>query len=156
MAEPHWLLLEKLHGHFAMFAVALCWHPVAALRGARRPSRWTTLTGALATGLLTLSTALGWWIYPTYRHELKRDLYLASPFWGAAFEVKEHWAHYAWCCAIVGLVALWYARRRHDPTGRQIAWWSYLLAGLLGAGVGVLGIAIASINGFEDLIPPRG
>lgn len=153
MMEPHWLLLEKIHGHVSLLAVALCWHPVAALRRARRPSRWTLLTGWLGSGLLTVTVALGWWIYPPYRQDLKRDLYLASPFWGNAFEVKEHWAHYAWCFAIAGAVALWFAYRRTDPTMKRVAWWSYLWAGLLGLGVGLLGIAVASVNGFPDAIP---
>ena len=153
MSETIWLLLQKIHGHVALLGIALCFHPAVALRRVRRPSRWTVLTGMLATTLMTITTALGWWIYPAYRHLLKRDLYVANRFWGEAFEVKEHWAHYAWCFVVAGAVMLVLSARRTDPTMRNGAALCYALAGVIGLGVAVLGIGVSWVNGFADLVP---
>lgn len=143
------LVLQKVHGHIALLAIALCFHPWFALRRARRPSPAVRLSGYLATGGIVLTSLLGWWIYPPYREEIKAELYLANPFWGDLFEVKEHWGWYSLVLAVAAGVLMWLARDRAQAEGlRQPIRWLYALSGLLALAVGVFGILIASIRGF--------
>lgn len=147
------LVLQKVHGHVALLGIALAFHPFFALRRARRPSRTVRLSGYLATGFAIAMNVLGWIVYPPYREEIKKDLYLAEPFWGDLFEVKEHWAWYSMTLAVAGGVLMWLAR---DPVLarelRQPIRWTYALSGLLAIAVAVFGILISSIRGFAYTI----
>lgn len=151
-----WLLLEKFHGHIGLLAMALCLHPPIALRRVRRPSWATRVAAYLATASVIAVNLLGWYIYPEYRNEVKLDLYRYARFWGLAFEVKEHLAWYSMATAFAASVMVWHS---HDARGialRRPISGLYLLTFVLVAITAVLGVMIASINGFDDAILPTG
>lgn len=143
------LLLEKLHGHIAILGLALCFHPPVALRKARAPGRGTRISAYLASALVTVGMVLGWVIYPEYRREVRQELYLAGDWYGRAFEVKEHIATFTLALVLAGAIVTWLSARPRagqalTPAIRRI----YLTAGLMGVTSAVLGIVLASVNGF--------
>ena len=92
---------------------------------------------------------MGWLIYPEYRREVRQGLYLEGPWYGRAFEVKEHLATFALALVLAGAVATWLSAR--PRSGRELAptiGRVYLAAGLMGTVSAVVGIMLASINGF--------
>jgi hypothetical protein len=149
-----WLLLEKIHGHIGLLALALCLHPPIALRSARRPSRATRISGYLAAGAVIAVNVIGWIIYPEYRTSVKLDLYRHARFFGLLFEVKEHLAWYAIAPAVAGAVALWHADGEHGIALRRPIQWLFLATFALVAAVAIMGVVIASVNGFDDAIVP--
>jgi len=96
------LLLEKLHGHIGLMAFALCLHPWFSLRQRNRPTRGTRIGGYLASAFVALCSVLGWIVYPSYRTDVKPELYRLSARVGDLFEFKEHLAWYALCLALTG------------------------------------------------------
>lgn len=147
-----WLFLEKIHGHIGLLALALCLHPPIALLYARRPSRGTRISGYLAAASVIAVNVAGWIIYPEYRTAVKLDLYRHARFYGLLFEVKEHLAWYAIAPAVAGALALWHADREHGIALRRTIQWLFVAAFVLVASVAVMGVVIASVNGFEDAI----
>ncbi len=136
-------LLERVHGHLAVLALALLLHPVITLRSRRLLTRWGVRSAELAALLLSASFALGWWIYPTYRGSVKPSLLADAPRVAASFETKEHLAFCAAALAIGGAVAL--RRAGATPEGRRAAWVLLLGAWLCGVTTAGLGIFVASI-----------
>lgn len=144
-----YLLLEKLHGHIALFGIALCFHPPLALRKARAPSRGVRWSAYLATIFLTVGTVAGWIVYPEYRREVRQTLYLTSRFVGKAFEVKEHIGTFALFLVLAGAVVTWVSSRpgmgpRMTPILRRV----YGTAGALAAISAIIGIILSSMYGF--------
>ncbi len=138
MSPETFALLERLHGHLAVLGLALLVHPLVSLR--RRPglSSRTRLTAELAALLLAIPTALGLWLYPTYRQQVKPGLVQEHLPLALGFETKEHLA--VACVALVlgGTAMLRLAGRRADA--RAAAWWLLAagwLCGVLTAGLGV-------------------
>lgn len=142
------LLLANIHGHILLLAVALCFHPWVALRKATRPAFGTRLTSYLAAALLVAGNGLGWFIYPDYRIEVKRHLYLYSMAAGHAFEVKEHFAFFALVLSLAGAFAALVSAKHRDPALTGIVRTSFAAAALLGTVAIVLGIWVASLRGF--------
>jgi hypothetical protein len=143
-----WALLEKVHGHLAMLAVAACLHPPIALRSSRRTSRAARISGYAASGLLIGSVAIGWFIYPEFRATIRARLYETNPLLGHAFEVKEHLGTYAIVLAAVGGVLMWLSRQSSSealvPTIRR----TYLAAAVLAGTAAAIGVTVASVIGF--------
>lgn len=154
MTETPWILWMKIHGSVSLLGIALCFHPAVALSKARRPSRYVALTGYLASGLVTLTNALGWFIYPAYREEVKQPLYLEARWWGQAFEVKEHLAHYAMSFAVAGAVLMLLARGAGGRELRVPTALCYALAAAMGLITAALGVGVASMNQFAPIIAP--
>lgn len=149
------LVLQKIHGHLALLAVAACLHPPIALRTARRPS-WATRVSAWAASALVVATnVVGWIVYPDYRETVKLDIYRASHFWGELFEIKEHLAFFSLCLAIAAAIAVFAAGDARGVALRQPIRVLYLLTALLVAATGVMGILISSVAGFEYGIEAR-
>ena len=142
------LLLANIHGHILLLAVALCFHPWVALRKATRPSFGTRLTAYLAASLMFAGNALGWFIYPDYRIEVKRHLYLYSVAAGHGFEVKEHFAFFALVLALAGAFAAYTSANHRHPSLAAIVRLCFAAAALLGTVAIVLGIWIVSLRGF--------
>ncbi len=142
------LLLANIHGHILLLAVALCFHPWVALRKATRPAFGTRLTAYLAASLMFAGNALGWYIYPDYRIEVKRHLYLYSFAAGRGFEVKEHFAFFALVLAIAGAFAAYAAANSRHPSLTAIVRLCFAAAAILGTIAIGLGIWIVSLRGF--------
>ncbi|MED5370960.1 MAG: hypothetical protein VX899_08115 [Myxococcota bacterium] len=116
--NPHlFSLLERVHGHAALLGLALLLHPVFSLRAGRLASRGTRIAAGLSAALIALPSALGWWLYPTYRREIKPGLRQDMPALMWAFESKEHLA-FGCLCLTLGGAALLLARPRHAPSLR--------------------------------------
>jgi hypothetical protein len=142
------LLLANIHGHILLLAVALCFHPWTALRKATRPAFGTRLTAYLAASLMFAGNALGWYIYPDYRIEVKRHLYLYSEAAGLGFEVKEHFAFFAVVLSIAGAYAAFVSASQRHPSLTAIIRLSFAAAAVLGTIAVALGIWVASLRGF--------
>ena len=142
------LLLANIHGHILLLAVALCFHPWTALRKATRPAFGTRLTSYLAASLMFAGNALGWYIYPDYRIEVKRHLYLYSEAAGLGFEVKEHFAFFAVVLSIAGAYAAFVSATQRHPSLAPIVRFCFAAAAILGTIAIGLGIWIVSLNGF--------
>ena len=128
--------------------MALCFHPWTALRKATRPAFGTRLTAYLAASLMFAGNALGWYIYPDYRIEVKRHLYLYSEAAGLGFEVKEHFAFFAVVLSIAGAYAAFVSASQRHPSLTAIVRLSFAAAAILGTIAIGLGIWIVSLNGF--------
>lgn len=142
------LLLANIHGHILLLAVALCFHPWVALRKATRPAFGTRLTAYLAASLMFAGNALGWYIYPDYRIDVKRHLYLYSEAAGLGFEVKEHFAFFAVVLSIAGAYAAFVSASQRHLSLTAIIRLSFAAAALLGTIAVALGIWVASLRGF--------
>lgn len=147
------LLLQKVHGHVALFGAALCFHPWLALRSAPRPSRATRIAGYLASGFVVLANALGWWIYPAYRQTVKLDLYRHARPIGLLFEVKEHMAWFALSLAVAAAVLMAMSSGTSGVGLRSSVRTTYFWSGVLMTAVCVMGVWVAVYNGFPDAIP---
>lgn len=142
------LFLQGMHGHVAILGVALAFHPVFALRRARRPARRTRVAGYLATAFIAATNVAGWVIYPAYRHEIKRQLYAANTWWGRLFEIKEHLGWYVLALALAGGVLMSLSNGPQGDILRRPIRVLYTAAGVLGLVVGGIGTYLASIKGF--------
>lgn len=144
-----WILfLQKIHGHIGLLGIALAFHPVLALRPNRGISSRTRLAGWLATFFAVLMNGLGWWIYPAYREEIKRDFYLANRLYGDAFEVKEHLAYHSLLLALAGGILISIARGPEARHYIQAIRACYGASAILALVVGGLGIWLSSVKGF--------
>jgi len=136
-------LLERVHGHLAVLAVALLLHPVITLTTRRLLTRWTVRSAELAALLLGASFGLGWFVYPEYRGFVKPTLLAEAPRVAAAFETKEHLAFCAAALAVAGAVTL--RRAGATDAGRSTARALLLAAWICAVTTGGLGIFVASI-----------
>lgn len=140
--SPHlYALLERLHGHLAWLGLAVLLHPVITLRRRAVVSRGARLSVVLAVVLLALPSAMGWWLYPTYRVQVKPTLLHGAVPWLLAFETKEHLAFFSLALAVGGAGALLLAPR--SPVAQKAAWSLLATGWLCGAMVGILGSLIA-------------
>lgn len=141
-------LLEHLHGHVGVLAVALLFHPAILLwqgQPLSRGSRWA-IYATLA--MVVSAFVLGLWIYPPYRDLVRHDLTLMNPGAAVLFETKEHLAWAALAAALGGCLAALLAPRASFGV-RRIAARAFACAAVLGLAVGVLGIHIASVHTFS-------
>ncbi|MFN3199168.1 MAG: hypothetical protein ACE366_12275 [Bradymonadia bacterium] len=147
------LIWEKIHGHLALLGIALALHPPLALRRAKRPSPRTRLAGYLATLTCLGTNIMGWVIYPAYRQELRRQLYLADLQMGQMFEIKEHLAWYALALSLAGGVMMVACARQSSlrlvPQLRLV----YGLSALMAMVSAALGIYLATMKGFDYGLP---
>lgn len=131
-------LLQRVHGHLAVLALAVLLHPVISLgrRGLSRGMRWA-LGAALA--MVSLTYAGGWMAYPTYRSAVKPTLVAEHRGWALAFESKEHLALFCLVLTAAGVGLAWRSRtvaqRRAARVLLALAWASGALVVVLGVGV---------------------
>jgi hypothetical protein len=140
--------LERIHGHLGWLAIAALLHPAILLRN---PRRRAPLSVGLATLLAVATAALGVTIYPSYRELLKQRLFIEHPALGWTFERKEHLAVGAISFALLGSVAHFAVPLFEEPARARIARLAhraFVVACVLGAIVGALGIAVASYKSF--------
>ncbi len=140
-------LLEAIHGHVGVLAMAALFHPALLLWSGRPLSRNGKLALAASVLLVSVAFALGLLIYPAYREEVKPELFVASERAGLLFETKEHLAWIALAGAlgagVAGLVAPARAAR-----ARQVAARVFLGAAVACALTVLLGTWIASVRSF--------
>ena len=144
-----WLFCEKIHGHIAILAIALSWHPPIALRRARRPSRGVRWSAYLAALFMAAAMGMGWFIYPEYRREVRQQLYVASRTLGRLFEVKEHLGTYALFLVLDGALLVALSRRAagSDLTPAiRLCFGAAAVLATISAGIGIL---LASTAGFS-------
>lgn len=142
------LALQKVHGHVALLGIALALHPVLVLKPKRGISSRTRLSGWLATIFAVAMNGLGWYIYPAYRNEIKRDFYLTNRLYGDFFEIKEHLAYHSMILAIIGGVLISIARGPQARDYIQAIRATYGASAVLAIIVGIIGIWLSSIKGF--------
>ncbi len=129
-------VLERVHGHLAVLALAALLHPVWTLGKRRRVTRGTRWAVGAGVVLLAVAYAGGWWIYPHYREAVKPSLGREVAL---LFERKEHLAWMALALALGGGLLVW----RRPQAWRPARW--LLMAGW-GCGVvaAVLGVVVAA------------
>ena len=138
MTPTAYTLWTTVHGLLATLSWALLLHPILFLRGGSRASLRAQRTAIAAACLLTLVFALGSWVYPTYRGEVKPPLVHGdAPAW-VWFERKEHLAVLAVVSSFAG--AGWLVGVPDRPDwGRRLlilAWCLVTCVVALGLGVG--------------------
>lgn len=139
---------EHIHGHLGWLTAAALVHPAIVLKN---PKRRAHLAVGLATGMATLTGALGAWVYGPYRDRLKQGIFIHAPSIGLLFERKEHLAFGAIGLAWAGAVAYVAAMGAEADTRaalRTFAWRAYMASAALAFVVGGLGIAVATYKTF--------
>lgn len=140
-------LLESVHGHVAILAVALLLHPVILLWRGQPLSRGARWAVGLAGAVLASAFGLGVSIYGPYRELVKRRLFDASESAGWLFETKEHLAYVALALGL-GATLLAFVAPRDAPHLRRAAARVYLAAFVAAAITGALGTWTAANAGF--------
>lgn len=141
-------LIEHVHGHLGWLAAALLVHPAIVLRSRRRRAHWAV---GLSTGLVTVASAIGVWLYVAYRERLKQGIFLRAPVIGLLFERKEHLAFGAVLLAWAGAAAYFAAARATPPTAerlRTVAFRAFCGSAALAVLVAVLGTVVAVYRSF--------
>lgn len=144
-----WLrVAERLHGHLGALAVVALLHPVVLLRDPRRRASWSV---GLATALVSSVFAGGIALYPAYRAQLKRSIFVDAPTLGWMFERKEHLAFAAMAFAWAGCAAHLAAWRAEGPARERLARLAhraFAAAFACAATVAGIGVAVASFRSF--------
>jgi hypothetical protein len=130
-------LWTSVHGMLAGLAWVLLLHPIVFLRRGGPARRAAQRTAVAAAALLSAVFALGSWVYPTYRGEVKPLLVHTDAAAWVWFERKEHLAVLALAAAFVG--AAWLVVVPERPAwGRRLLLVSWMLVtGVVGLGLGV-------------------
>jgi hypothetical protein len=140
-------LLESLHGHAGIVAVALLLHPAVSMwRGVplSRGARWAT---ALALAAISIAFTSGLVVYQPYRAQVKRSLFTRSPAAGWLFETKEHLAYVALALAF-GATILALTARPVSPAPRRAAARMYAAAAIAAFASAAIGTWVSAIAGF--------
>lgn len=140
-------LLETLHGHAAVLAVAALAHPAILLRKGAPLSGRTRLAVALTVGMVVVAFASGLVIYPAYVDRVRVQLFLQSRTAGLLFETKEHLAYCVTALTLGSGVAAWFAPREARDL-RQVAAVGFGAAALLCLTAVGLGTFVAGVHGF--------
>lgn len=142
-------LIESLHGHVGILALALLIHPAILLwRGAplSRGGRWAVGLSGLMT---TLAFGIGVGIYGAYRSLVKPGLFTADASAGWLFETKEHLGYVAVTLAIgATLLALLAPPKAAEL--RRAAARLYVAATIATLLTAALGTWVASVRGFPE------
>jgi hypothetical protein len=141
-------VLEHVHGHVGWLSAVALLHPAILLRNPRRRAH---LAVAFATGFVTLTGAMGAYLYGPYRDHVKQGLFIAAPKIGYLFERKEHLAFGAILLAWAGAVAYFGAVRADDAVRaplRKFAFRAFAFSCALAVCTAVLGVAVAVVRTF--------
>jgi hypothetical protein len=142
-------LLERLHGHLGVLAIASLLHPAILLRRGKRRAHLAVASAAL---LPMVTAGLGLALYPAYRAELRRDIFVESLALGTAFERKEHLALGAVLLAWAGAFAYLSSFRTEDSAradkAARASMIAFALSFVLATVAAVLGTMVASHKTF--------
>jgi hypothetical protein len=142
-------ILESVHGHLGILAVAALLHPAIVLRKGLPLSFGAKWACVLATSVAVLAFATGLSIYGSYREIVKRPLLLDQLDVGLLFETKEHVAWGVMTMAVGALVAA-LAAPREAVSQRRAAALVYAAACLLALCAAGLGTYVAAVRGFPE------
>jgi hypothetical protein len=141
-------ILEHVHGHLGWLCAVALLHPAILLRNPRRRAH---LAVALAVTFVTVTGALGAYLYGPYRDHVKQGLFIAAPKIGFMFERKEHLAFGAILLAWAGGIAYVAAVRAEEPVRtplRQFAFRAFGFSCALAVCSAVLGVVVAVVRTF--------
>ena len=139
-------LFEHVHGHLGWLSAAALLHPAVLLRSPRRKAH---LSVGLATGFVTVTGAIGAFLYGPYRDNVKQQLFIHTPDIGYLFERKEHLAFGAVLLAWAGAIAYAAATRADEPIRtslRTFAFRAFVFSCFLTVCTAVLGVAVAVVR----------
>lgn len=140
-------ILESLHGHAAILAVAILFHPALLLWRGRPLSVGSRMAVLSAGAMSALAFALGIAIYPGYRAHVRSHLFMTDPRAGLLFESKEHLAWLVLTLALgASITALAAPPRAIDA--RKLAARLFLGAALIASVTAGLGTYVAAVRGF--------
>lgn len=146
MTALRWL--TSVHGHVAVLAIALLFHPtVLAWRGQplSRGARYAVaLSGAAALAAFGGGVAL----YGDYREHVRPSLFIASTRAGLLFETKEH-IGFMVVAASLGAAAAMLLAPRGAAAVRRASARLFLVAGLLALAVGAIGTYVTGVESFR-------
>lgn len=140
-------LLESVHGHFGVLAVAILVHPALLLRKGHALSRRARFAVGACALFALAAFATGLVIYEDYRSGVRAGLFQASAAAGLLFETKEHLAFAVVAMALSGAVAALVAPREARAL-RQAAGALFAASALLCAITVALGTYVAAVHGF--------
>jgi hypothetical protein len=141
-------LIEHIHGHLGWLAAAVLVHPAVVLRSRTRRAH---LAVGFAAGFVTVTAAIGLWLYVAYRERLKQGIFMHAPAVGLLFERKEHLAFGAVLLAWAGTAAYFTAPRAEEGTRlllRTIAFRAFCASSALAVLTAVLGTVVAAYRTF--------
>lgn len=141
-------IFEHLHGHAGWLAVALLSHPAIVLR---RTLRRAHLAVILAVVWTSLVFAVGAFLYPAYRDELRPAIFRSAPQVGLTFERKEHLAFVVLALAWTGAIAYfgsWRAEGKSRETLHRFAHRTFVVAAVLAFLVASFGTYVAIYKTF--------
>lgn len=110
-------VLVIIHGMAAALSLAAALHLVFMLPRRPFPPRGVAL-GFLLSFLPLYG--LGWWAYPAFREEIRRDILLTYPWMINIFDVKEYISFGA-LLAGIAVAVMCMQRVRLDPPMRRVA-----------------------------------
>lgn len=140
-------VLESVHGHLGVLALAALIHPAILLRKGKPLSRRNRYAVIGSTLFAVLAFASGIVIYEQFRAEVKRPLFSASLKAGLMFETKEHIA-FAVCTMSLGALVCALVAPKQSNGLRRAAALTYALAASFCIVVAGLGTYVASVRGF--------
>jgi hypothetical protein len=142
-----WRVLEAVHGHFGILAIAALLHPAILLRRGSPLSRGARWSIALTTLATAIAFGMGVGIYEHYRATAKRVIFLEDRTIGLLFETKEHLGFAVIALALGACLAALVAPRSAVGVRRACAL-TYVAASILCGVVVALGTLVASVQGF--------
>jgi hypothetical protein len=142
MTPDTFALLERMHGHAAVLGLAVLLHPVVTLRRRKALTLWSVRTADLGALLIAMPWVAGWWLYPTYRLDVKPGLWAEHRQIALLFETKEHLAALTLFLVVSGAITLRAAG--NTASGRRTAWTLLACAWVAGAMTGGLGVFVSS------------
>jgi hypothetical protein len=140
-------VLESLHGHLGVLAVAALVHPAILLWRGKPLGARTKLAVGLAAGLTLFALASGLVVYGDYRARVRPELFRASHVAGLLFETKEHLA-FAACALALGAAAGALVAPRGSAPLRRAAAALFAVAAALALTTAGLGTYVAAVRGF--------
>ena len=145
-------LLEHLHGHLGWLTAAALAHPAILLRSKGAAPRRAPWSVVLACLFVSLTSTLGYALYPDYRARVRQHLFQDAPRVAWLFERKEHLAYAALALAWAGAAAYLAARSTADVSAARVyqraARTAFLASCGLSLCVGAAGIAVAITRTF--------
>ncbi len=132
-----------------MLSIASLLHPAILLRRGKRRAHLAVVSAAL---LPVVTAGLGLFLYPDYRAELRRDIFVESIALGNAFERKEHLALGAALLAWAGAFSYLTSVRTEDSAradrAARAAMVAFSLSFALACAAAALGTLVASHRSF--------